>query len=222
MIRTSHVLPVTIVTTLLVMLLAAPAGAMTSLRGGTTLGLDGGHAVRVGLGWPGTKVTYVMPFADNLDVSPQFTLNYGHNLYFDQVGFEPGLETRIGLWREGAWSLGLLFESALLMWMPHNGSHGQLGVRVGGPSLMAGWQVAYTVNIFAGVRLPLRVVFTPKPGIALPVLAELGTEVMVYRDDDVTVHVTGDVSAGVELCAGPCRRDVDLAAEAEVGFSVLW
>ena len=198
------------------------ASAMTSLFGGTTLGLDGGSAVRVEAGWPGTRLTYVMPYADNLDVSPQLTVVYGHNLYFDQVGFEPGLEVRVGLWKDAAWSMALLFEPALLMWMPHDGTRGQLGVRVGGPSLQVGWLATHVVNVFTALRLPWRVVFTPEPGIALPVLVDLGTEVEVYRDADLAVNLAGTVSAGPELCAGPCRRDVDLSAELEVGFSVLW
>lgn len=201
---------------------ATPADAMTTLRGGTTLGLDGGSAVRVEAGWPGTTLTWLMPFADNLDVSPQFSLIYGHGLYFDQLGFEPGLEVRIGLWRDGEWSLGLLFEAALLMWMPHDGTRGQLGVRLGGPSLQVGWQVSAGVNLFTALRLPVRFVFTPDPGVALPILVDLGAEVEVYRDSDVAVNLAGAVSAGPELCSGPCRRAVDLSTELELGFAVLW
>ena len=73
------------------------AHGMVSLKGGRTLGIDSPNAARAEVGWPGMKITYVLPILENLDVSPQFGFVYGHNLRADIVGFEPGVEIK---WNE--------------------------------------------------------------------------------------------------------------------------
>lgn len=200
--------------------LAEPARAMTSLLGGRTLGLREDQAARVEMGWPGIRLTYLLPFTEELDVSPQFGLVYGHNLRGGLVGYEPGVEVRWRLLDRGPWSLAFLSDPAVLLWIPTDGTDGQLALRAG-PGLVAGFQAGRSIQVFSALRVPFRFAVTPSPTFAAPILADLGVEVEVFRSEDVNVQANGVFSLGPELCTGECRS-VDLSARMALGASVMW
>ncbi|MCB9727759.1 MAG: hypothetical protein H6744_11265 [Deltaproteobacteria bacterium] len=197
------------------------ARAMTPLLGGTTLGLDQSYAARTDIGWPDLRLTWVVPFTERVDISPQFTLRYGQNLRTGVVGYEPGVELRWSFWQRHAVSLAFYADPALLLWVPTDGTKGQVGLRIGGPGLAGGWQIASRVAMNYGLRVPMRVMFTPSVSFAAPVLADLGFEVEAWRSDEARVSVTGQLSAGPEFCAGDCP-DAELAVELGLGAVVVW
>ena len=151
--------------------LSGVANAMPSLMGGRTLGLGGERAARAEVGWPGLKLTYVIPTTETLDVSPQFTFRYGHNLRADLVGFEPGVEVRWNFWQKGLWTLAFMADPALLLWIPTDGSTGNIGLRLGGPGLVVGWQASSLIQVVGGLRFPVRFTVAPEPTLTVPILA---------------------------------------------------
>ena len=205
----------------LLMLSVGSAQAVPSLMGGHTLGLGGQKAARAEVGWPGLKLTYVIPATETLDVSPQFSFRYGQNLRADLVGFEPGLELRWSFWQRGAWTFAVVADPALLLWIPTDGSTGDMGLRLGGPGVVSSWQIARQIQMIMGARMPLRVTVAPEVSLTIPVLFDLGAEVEVVRDEDFTVLGYGMMSMGPEFCTGPCSS-TDVTARLSLGASVLW
>ncbi len=210
-----------LVPALLALTATSPASAMTSLMGGTTLGLDQNYAARADVGWPDLRLTWVVAFTERLDISPQFTLRYGQNLRTGVVGYEPGIELRWSFFQRHATSLAFYANPAALIWVPTDGTKGQVGFRIGGPGIVGGWQIASRVAMNYGLRVPVRVMFAPEVTFTAPVLADLGFEVEAWRSEEARVAVTGQMSAGPEFCAGPCR-DVELAVELGLGAHVIW
>ncbi len=206
---------------LAVVLLCPSAAAMTTLMGGRTFGaLDGRHAARAEMGWPGLKLTWLLPVAEAIDVSPQFGMIYGHNMRTGLVGYEPGVEIRWTLWDKQRWSVAFRSDPALLLWVPTDGSDGQIALR-GGPGIVAGYQVGRDVSVFGGVEMPLRLAMTPSLSFAAPILLQAGGEVQVFRDEQVTVNALAHLSLGPELCAGDCRG-AEVSARMSLGAVAIW
>lgn len=205
----------------LLLVTAGSAHAIPSLMGGHTLGLGGQRAARAEVGWPGLKLTYVIPATETLDVSPQFSFRYGQNLRADLVGFEPGVELRWSFWQRGAWTLALVADPALLLWIPRDGTTGAMGLRLGGPGVVTSWQVARQIQVILGARMPVRLIVAPEASLTIPVLMDVGTEVEVVRQEDFTVLGYGMMSLGPEFCTGACSAS-DLTARLSLGASVLW
>ncbi len=206
---------------------AHAAGPMTSLMGGRTFGMQPEeqvkhYAARAELGWPNLRLTYVVPFLDDLDVSPQFTMIYGRNLRAGVVGFEPGLEVRWNVWQQGEYSLAFYADPALLVWVPTDGEAGQVGLRLGAPGIVGGWQLASHINVFGGLKAPLSVAFGADTQVLLPVTAEAGFEVQAFRSEDVGVNATGLLAVGPELCLTGCDRSAELTLRVGLGASVVW
>lgn len=201
---------------------AGQAEAMTSLMGGRTLGVQGEQrAARAEVGWPGMRLTYVIPFTEHLDISPQLGFLYGHNLRAGMVGFEPGFEIRWSVWRRGAWSAAVVADPALRLHIPTDGTRGDLGVRIGGPGLVMGWQVAQRISVSGGLRIPLATTLVPDRTLTIPVLAEASLEMELYGDEDITMQATGLLSVGPEYCVGPCTP-ADIGVKLALGAVVFW
>ncbi|MEE2779464.1 MAG: hypothetical protein VYE15_02995 [Myxococcota bacterium] len=205
----------------LLLITAGSAHAVPSLMGGHTLGLSGQRAARAEVGWPGLKLTYVIPATETLDVSPQFSFRYGQNLRADLVGFEPGVELRWSFWQRGAWTVAVVADPALLLWIPRDGTTGAMGLRLGGPGIVTSWQIARQIQVILGARMPVRLLVAPEASLTVPVLADVGVEVEVVRQEDFTILGYGMMSLGPELCMGECRSS-DLTARLSLGASVLW
>lgn len=197
---------------------------MVSLTGSTTLGSDGLYAARAEVGWPDTRLTYVLPFTEDLDISPQLRFRYGHNLETGLVGFEPGAELRWTFWRGGRLSAALLSEPALLLWIPTDGREGALGMRVGIPGVVLGVRVSNRVNLSFGLRTPLSVLFTEaRPTVLLPVLGDIGLEVMAMSTRDLSWSFTAKASIGPEVCLSKCGADkAPLAVDLLLGSTFVW
>jgi len=198
------------------------AHGMVALKGGRTLGTDSPNAARAEVGWPGMKITYVLPVMENLDISPQFGFVYGHNLRADLVGFEPGVEIKWNFLQRGAWSLALVADPSILVWVPTDGSEGNVGLRIGGPGLLAGWQVASRLNLFGGIRAPMRTGLLPEASFTIPLLGDVGAEMSFYQDEDVMVQGQAQLSLGPEFCFGDTCEATEMGAQMTLGTSILW
>ena len=205
----------------LALALSSPAMAMVSLTGGRTLGLGGQQAARAEVGWPGVRVTWVLPMTETLDISPQLGLVYGHNMRADRVGFEPGAEVRWNFWQRGAWTLAATANPALLLWIPTDGDKGTLGLRLGGPGMVVGYQLTPRMTVTSGLRVPLRIEMTPEPVLVIPLLTDLGAEMEVMRRQDYSLQAHGKLTLGSELCVGSCDS-ATLSASLGFGVGVLW
>jgi hypothetical protein len=198
------------------------AHGMVALKGGRTLGTDSPNAARAEVGWPGMKITYVLPVLEDLDISPQFGFVYGHNLRADIVGFEPGVEIKWSFLQKGAWSMALVADPSILVWVPTDGSKGNVGLRIGGPGLVAGWQAASRLSLFGGIRAPMRTGLVPDQSFTIPVLGDLGAEMSFYQDEDVMVQGHAQLSLGPEFCFGGSCGDTEMGAQMTLGTSILW
>ncbi len=198
------------------------AHGMVALKGGRTLGVESPNAARAEIGWPGMKITYVLPVSQSLDISPQFGFVYGHNLRADIVGFEPGVEIKWNVMQRGAWSLALVADPSLLVWVPTDGSEGNVGLRLGGPGLLAGWQAGSRLNLFGGIRAPMRTGLVPDQSFTIPVLGDLGAEMGFYQDEDIMVQGQAQISLGPEFCFGDSCEDTQMGAQMTLGTSILW
>ena len=196
---------------------------MDTLYGGLTLGEASRSGFRAEVGWPFLRLTYVLAVSDRAEISPQLRLAYGHNLEAGRIGIEPGFEVRYKLYQRGRFALALYANPAFLFWVPTDGGEGKLGVRIGGPGILASWQMTGKLNVFAGLRIPLTLVMEEKPLVLLPFLLEGGVEGRVFQNEELSVNVHGILSAGPELCVGPCPGSrVKPTLQLTVGASIIW
>lgn len=199
-----------------------PPVGFTPLLGGRTLGDRAEYAIRVKAGWPGVVATYVLGVADDLDISPQLGIVYGRGTDTGLLGFEPGVEIKWQILADGALSLALLAEPAIVGWIPTaEGAGGLFGVRFGLPGIVLGYRATSGVNLATGLRVRPTLVFGDDTQFIVPILADFRTELLVAETEDAAVSLNTLLSAGPELCTGNCR-EATFSLELGIGVTVAW